>query len=60
VDYKTIDKKYLTMYNIKMIKIFLKSLTCIVKDHSFIDVGKCPFTGNNYKMCTRCQEMVAV
>jgi hypothetical protein len=41
-----------------MIKLILKSVICIAKDHSYIDVGQCPFTGNQYKMCTRCQEMV--
>lgn len=43
-----------------MIKLVLKSLVCIVKDHVFVEVGKCPFTNNTYKMCTRCQEMVAI
>jgi len=43
-----------------MIINVLKSLICIFKNHSFIEVGKCPFTGNNYKMCTRCQEMVTI
>jgi len=41
-----------------MIKQMVKSLVCIAKDHKFLDVGKCPFTGNNYMMCTRCEEMV--
>jgi len=43
-----------------MITNVLKSIICIIKDHAFIEVGKCPFTGNNYKMCTRCQEMVVL
>ena len=42
-----------------MIKQIIKSLVCIAKDHNFTDIGKCPFTGNEYKMCMRCQEMVA-
>lgn len=41
-----------------MIRNMIKSFVCVFKDHMFIDVGKCPFTGNDYKMCTRCQEMV--
>ena len=41
-----------------MIRLILKSLICIAKNHNFVDVGKCPFTGNEYKMCIRCQEMV--
>ncbi len=40
-----------------MIKEILKSFMCVAKDHNFIDLGKCPFTGNQYQMCTRCQEM---
>jgi hypothetical protein len=40
-----------------MIRNILNSFICIVKDHSFVEIGKCPFTGNNYKMCTRCEEM---
>jgi hypothetical protein len=41
-----------------VIKQVVKSLICITKDHQFIEIGKCPFTGNQYKMCTRCEEMV--
>jgi hypothetical protein len=41
-----------------MIRQVVKSLVCVAKDHAFIEVGKCPFTGNEYKMCTRCEEMV--
>jgi|Laugrespbdmm15sd_2_1035082.scaffolds.fasta_scaffold00279_10 hypothetical protein len=41
-----------------MIRLMFKSLICIAKNHNYVDLGKCPFTGNNYKMCTRCQEMV--
>ena len=43
-----------------MIKNILKSLICIFKNHEYVDIGQCPFTGNKYKMCTRCQEMVTV
>lgn len=43
-----------------MIKLILKSLICIIKGHAFVEVGKCPFTGNQYKMCTRCQEMATI
>lgn len=49
------------MYNNKMdskMFIIIKSFICIFKNHDFTDIGKCPFTGNQYKMCTRCQEMV--
>jgi hypothetical protein len=42
-----------------MIKQIFKSFVCIAKDHEYIDMGKCPFTGSQYQMCTRCQEMVA-
>ena len=41
-----------------MIKQLVKSLFCVAKNHNFIDAGKCPFTGNNYMMCIRCEEMV--
>jgi hypothetical protein len=41
-----------------MIRLIFKSLICIAKNHNFVDVGKCPFTDNEYKMCIRCQEMV--
>ena len=41
-----------------MIMQVIKSIVCIAKDHQYIEVGKCPFTGNQYQMCLRCEEMV--
>lgn len=43
-----------------MIKLIFKSIICIAKGHNFVDIGQCPFTGNKYKICTRCQEMSTV
>jgi hypothetical protein len=37
----------------------IKYLLCIVKNHNYIESGKCPFTGKTYMVCTRCKETVA-
>jgi hypothetical protein len=31
-----------------LIRNIINSFVCIVKDHTFIELGKCPFTGNQY------------
>jgi hypothetical protein len=31
-----------------------KILTCIIKKHSLVESGSCPFTGKTYDICIRC------
>lgn len=40
-----------------MIKHIFMTLVCKFKSHKWIEAGSCPFTGKNYKVCTKCEKM---
>lgn len=31
-----------------------RSIICIFKKHTLVDIGSCPYTGKSYVACTRC------
>jgi hypothetical protein len=33
-------------------------LICKLKSHQWIKAGSCPFTGKDYKICSKCEKMV--
>jgi hypothetical protein len=41
-----------------MVSKILKYFICFFNKHVFIDIGKCPFTNNEYQICTRCERTV--
>jgi hypothetical protein len=41
-----------------MIKTLINIVFCKVKGHNLVDAGKCPFTGNEYVLCTKCESMI--
>jgi hypothetical protein len=40
--------------------MIIQRLICKVKGHIFVDAGACPFTGNTYVGCTRCNTLKVV
>jgi hypothetical protein len=39
-------------------KKIINIIKCMIKSHNTVDAGKCPFTGNGYILCTRCNRMM--
>jgi hypothetical protein len=40
--------------------MIIKKIICKFKKHIFVDAGACPFTGNTYVGCTRCNKIKSV
>jgi hypothetical protein len=40
--------------------MIIQRLICKVKGHILVDAGACPFTGNTYVGCTRCNTLKVV
>lgn len=41
-----------------MIKYFISLIKCMIVGHNYVDGGSCPFTGNSYNVCTKCEMSV--
>lgn len=37
---------------------FLNSVYCKIASHDLVEAGSCPFTGQHYYVCLRCDTMV--
>jgi len=43
-----------------MIRALYLFIKCRILGHSYVDGGSCPFTGNTYKVCSKCEYTVAI
>jgi len=41
-----------------MINNYINLIKCIFIGHNYVDGGSCPFTGNSYNTCIRCEVSV--
>lgn len=38
----------------------INKIICMIKKHTLVEAGTCPFTGSTYQYCERCGAMIPI
>jgi hypothetical protein len=38
----------------------INKIICIIKGHTLVEAGTCPYTGSTYQYCERCEAMIPI